>query len=140
MSVGEPLWPGVVEVCKGPLLKGLRRLPVARYRALGIAGNGFLDPLGRVEPAVAEFDEPPRRRGDGLRPWIGGVGGLLTASRQEITFLFVAYRRTFLDRLCGKLLRAGGVSCRLSTRMTRESHGVDLMVGRADVRRLPASG
>ena len=64
VGVNEPLWPGVVEVGQGPLLKCDGGLLVTRYRARGIARNGFLDPLrplGRIERAVTEFDEPPRR-------------------------------------------------------------------------------
>ena len=60
MGVCEPLRAGVVEVRQRALLQRLRRVLVARNRTLRIAGNGLvhpLDPLGRVEPPVAQLDE-----------------------------------------------------------------------------------
>ena len=61
VSVHEPLRPRVVEVGQGPLLERGRRLLVMGYRMRRIADDGFPDPrhpLGRVEPAVLQFDEP----------------------------------------------------------------------------------
>ena len=78
VRVVEPLWPGVVEVGQGPLLERGCSLLVTRYRPRRIAGNRFIDPLhplGRVEPAVTEFDEPPSRGSDGLRAWVRGIVG-----------------------------------------------------------------
>ena len=69
VRVGEPLRAGVVEVRQGALLEGLLRIVVARNRTLRVAGNRPVDPLdpfGRVEPAVAQLDQPLSF--PGLRP------------------------------------------------------------------------
>ena len=73
MRIGEPLRAGVVEVGEGALLQGLGRGLVAGNRPLGIACNRLVDPLdpfGRVEPAVAQFDQPPGGLGNGNGVWI----------------------------------------------------------------------
>ena len=64
MSVGEPLRAGVVEVRQRPFPERLRSALVAWDRALRVPRNGLVDPLdpldpfGRIQPAVAQLDQP----------------------------------------------------------------------------------
>ena len=66
VRIGQPLRPGVVEVRQRALLERLRRGLVAGHRPLRVAGNRLvhpLDPFGRVQPAVTQFDQPLRFQG-----------------------------------------------------------------------------
>ena len=68
MCIGEPLRALIVEAGRRAGLEFLCRRLVAGDRTFRIAGNGYVDPFhpfGRVEPAVAEFDQPPRGLCDG---------------------------------------------------------------------------
>ena len=86
VCVGEPLRAGVVEVRQRSFLERLRRLLVARNGPLRITGNRLvdpLDPLGRVEPAVAQIRLVASggvRNGDRTR--VGGVLGRGHVRRQ----------------------------------------------------------
>ena len=64
LGVAEPLGTGVAEVGQRAGFEGLCGLFVAGDGAHGIAGHGFIDPrhpFGRIEPAVAQFDESQSR-------------------------------------------------------------------------------
>ena len=61
MRIGEPLRASVVEVRQGTLLERPRRVLVAWNRTLWVAGNRLidpLDPLGPIQPPVAQLDQP----------------------------------------------------------------------------------
>ena len=61
VCIGEPLRPIIVEVRQRALLERLGGGLVARNRTLRIAGDRLVhpvDPFRRVEPAVAQLDEP----------------------------------------------------------------------------------
>ena len=61
VGIDEPLGAGVVEVRQRALPERLCRVLVAGNRPLRIAADRLvhpLDPLGRVEPAVAQLDQP----------------------------------------------------------------------------------
>ena len=61
VRIDEPLRPDVVEARQRPLLERLHGVFVAGGRTLRVAGERLvhpLDPFGRVEPAVATFDQP----------------------------------------------------------------------------------
>ena len=78
VCIGEPLRAGVVEVCQRAFFERFRRLFVARYGPLRVAGNrlvGPLDPFGRVEPAVTQFDEASGFLGYSHGTRVGGVLG-----------------------------------------------------------------
>ena len=65
VGIREPLRSGVVEVRQGPFLESLRGILIARDRTPWVAGHRLghpLDPLGRVEPAVAQLGEPAAAR------------------------------------------------------------------------------
>ena len=55
----------------GPFLWRGRRLLVTGHRTRQISNNGVSEPLGRVKPAIPEFDQPPGRRSDCSGQWIG---------------------------------------------------------------------
>ena len=76
MRVGQPLRTGVVEVGQRTGFEVFGRGVVSGHWAFGIAGNGFVDPFhpfGRVEPAVAEGDEPLGRFGNGRGARVFGI-------------------------------------------------------------------
>ena len=78
VRIGEPLRPGVVEVRQRALLERLRRVLVAGNRPLRIAGNRLvhpLDPLGWVQPPVAQRDQPLSFQGYNHRAGIVSVVG-----------------------------------------------------------------
>jgi hypothetical protein len=78
MGVCQPLRARVVEVGEGALLDLLRRLLVPGQDAIGIAGYDLRladDEIGRVQPGLAQFVEPRRRRRDGLRARVSRVVG-----------------------------------------------------------------
>ena len=78
MRVSKPLRAGIVEIGQGAFLELLRGGFVAGNRALGIAGNRLVDPFdpfGRVEPAVAQFNQPPCSLGNGDGAWVIRVLG-----------------------------------------------------------------
>ena len=79
VRVGKPLRAGVVEVRQRASLERLRGVLVAGNRTLGIAGNWLVhpvDPLGRIEPAVTQLDEP--------------LGGLGNGAGARVTLVVVA--------------------------------------------------
>ena len=76
VGVDELLRAGVVEVGEGALFELLGCGFVAGDRALGIARNWLVQPFqpfGRVEPAVAQFDQPPWSPGNGDGGQVAGV-------------------------------------------------------------------
>ena len=67
-EIGKPPPADVVEIGQGAFLECLSCCFVAGDRALGIAGDRFVDPfhpLGRIESAVAQFDQPTCSPGNG---------------------------------------------------------------------------
>ena len=80
VCVHEPLRPGVVEVRQRALPERLRGLLVARNGTSRISRSRLvhpLNPFGRVEPSVAQFDEPAgglRDRGRARIPLVVGRG------------------------------------------------------------------
>ena len=77
----QPVFEVPVEVRQGPFLESLRGILIVRDRTPWVAGHRFvhpLDPLGRVEPAVAQLGEPAGcqgfcqlTRGRRCIPWQG---------------------------------------------------------------------
>ena len=87
MGVGQPLRAGVVQVGQGAFLEGLRCVLVAGHRAFGIAGHWFVHPLypfRRVEPAVAQFNQPSGGLGNGDSVWIVGIVDGGNVRRQSV--------------------------------------------------------
>ena len=73
MGVGEPLRARVVEVRQGAGLEHPRRRFVAGDQVLRIAGGGLGHPLRRLQPALAQPGQPPRRAGEGGGPRVACV-------------------------------------------------------------------
>ena len=87
VRVREPLRAGVVEVRQRTFLERLRGVLVAGNWTLRIAWDWLvhpLDPLGWIEPAVTQLDEPPHGPGDGGSARVVRIVGGGNAGRETV--------------------------------------------------------
>ena len=85
MRIGQPLRASVVQIGQGAFLEFFRYVLVAWHRTLGIAGDRLvypLHPFGRIEPTVAQLDQPPGGLGNSNGVWIVGIVGSRNVGRQ----------------------------------------------------------